>query len=163
MITSSVIVAIQCKCVDGLSPAVDGDCERGQTMRASLRPVDCRRFVALSNITASNIDRLFELKLKQAGTLARPYDAVVRAMGWKHNSSLYGEGAQPLLQSQKKYARMTVRLHLTIFDHVFASLISSDSNGPMDCGSHLQHEYESVNVPGMCTSSFALLLSICRP
>ena len=113
-------MAIQCKCVDGLSPAVDGDCERGQTMRASLRPVDCRRFVALSNITESNIDRLFELKLKQAGTLARPYDTVVRAMGWKHNTSMYGAGAQPLLQSQKKYARMTVRLHLTIFDHVFA-------------------------------------------
>jgi hypothetical protein len=89
-------------------------------MCASLRLVDCCRFVALSNITESNIDRLFELKLKQAGTLARPYDTVVRAMGWKHNASMYGEGAQPLLQSQKKYARMTVRLHLTIFDHVCA-------------------------------------------
>jgi len=64
-------------------------------------------FVALSNVTDSNIDRLFELKLKQAGTLARPYDTVVRAMGWKHNSSIYGHGARPLMQSQKKYARMT--------------------------------------------------------
>lgn len=64
-------------------------------------------FVALSNVTESNIDRLFELKLKQAGTLARPYDTVVRAMGWKHNSSIYGDGARPLMQSQKKYARMT--------------------------------------------------------
>ena len=106
-------MATQCKCLHVLSPAVDLGRERGQTMRASLRLVDCCRFVALSNITESNIDRLFELKLKQAGTLARPYDTVVRAMGWKHNASMYGEGAQPLLQSQKKYARMTVRLHLT--------------------------------------------------
>ena len=63
--------------------------------------------MALSNITESNIDRLFSLKQQQSGTLSKPYDTVVRAMGWKHNTSVYGAGATPLLQSQQKYPRMT--------------------------------------------------------
>lgn len=108
MIIGSAMLVIACKhCIQ-----YSLQLKQAILVRILMPRVPCdhdNRFIALSNITESNIDRLFELKLKQAGTLARPYDTVVRAMGWKHNVSVYGDGARPLLQSQKKYARMTVR------------------------------------------------------
>lgn len=36
----------------------------------------------------------------------KPYDAVIRCLGWKHNASIYGHEARPKLDERSKYAVM---------------------------------------------------------
>jgi hypothetical protein len=59
------------------------------------------------NITETNIDAIMEYRAHTGDNLQSPYDHIIRATGWKHNVSVYDDSARPLLQSNRKYPRMT--------------------------------------------------------
>jgi hypothetical protein len=54
------------------------------------------------------VDAVMDYRKQRSGdSLSRPYDYIVRAMGWKHNTTVYADSAAPVLQHQGKYPRMT--------------------------------------------------------
>lgn len=58
------------------------------------------------NVTTDNVDTLMRLAAYTGTPFPLVYDKVIRCLGWKHNSTTYGDGAVPLMQSNSKYAVM---------------------------------------------------------
>jgi hypothetical protein len=94
--------------------------EGGRTREHRLRMPGKALLVPREDLTNQTVTgAIMEWRRRTGDTLARPYDMVVRAMGWRHNTSIYADrSVRPRLQSQRKYPQMTP-------------------------------EYESINVPGM--------------
>ena len=63
--------------------------------------------VPREDVTNETIDAVMAWRRRTGDALARPYDLLVRAMGWRHNTSLYASSARPRLQHQRKYPQMT--------------------------------------------------------
>ena len=61
----------------------------------------------VSSITDATVDIMMDFRNTTAEPLGRPYDIIVRATGWNHNTSLYAPSAAPMLQANAKFARMT--------------------------------------------------------
>lgn len=79
----------------------------GQTREHRLRMPGKALLVSRADLTNQTIGPIMEWRRRTGDTLARPYDLVVRAMGWRHNTSLYAKSVRPRLQSQRKYPQMT--------------------------------------------------------
>eukprot|EP01050_Picozoa_sp_SAG11_P023846 SAG11_NODE_4916_length_1723_cov_0.892241_1_plen_271_part_10 len=61
----------------------------------------------VESVTDETVDLMMAFRNTTSEPLHRPYDVVVRATGWNHNTSVYGSSAEPALQSNGKFARMT--------------------------------------------------------
>ena len=62
----------------------------------------------IERLSIDQINAVMDYRRGRSGdSLGRPYDYIIRAMGWKHNMTIYGDGAGPALQHQNKYPRMT--------------------------------------------------------
>ena len=59
------------------------------------------------NITEDNVDAIMEYRSHTGDNLESPYHHIVRATGWRHNTSLYHPSAAPLLQVNAKYPQLT--------------------------------------------------------
>ena len=79
----------------------------GQTREHRLRMPGKALLVTRAALTNETIGSIMEWRRRTGDTLARPYDVVVRAMGWRHNISLYARSVRPRLQSQRKYPQLT--------------------------------------------------------
>ena len=65
--------------------------------------------VYADNVTEANVDAVMGYRQRSGvgDRLTQPYDAVIRGTGWKHNLTVYHPSARPLLQSNRKFPRMT--------------------------------------------------------
>lgn len=80
--------------------ALDGKAPYG---RREYAPPGKRRGVllAVSYITRETVDDVMAFARIVRSPLARPYDRVVRCLGWQHNASIYSRGTEPLLIANK--------------------------------------------------------------
>lgn len=85
----------------------------GTTNEHWLRMPGKALLVPLSNITSETVDAIMEWRRYTGDTLGRPYDVIVRAMGWRHNTSIYDPSVTPILQSQRKYPQLTSQYEST--------------------------------------------------
>lgn len=60
-----------------------------------------------SSITDESMAPMMAFRNSTGEPLGRPYDIVIRAIGWNHNISMYHDSAKPQLQSNGKFPRMT--------------------------------------------------------
>ena len=79
----------------------------GKTREHSLAMPGKALLVPREDVTNETIDAVMAWRRRTGDTLARPYDLLVRAMGWRHNTSLYESSVLPRLQHQRKYPQMT--------------------------------------------------------
>ena len=87
---------------------VTTDAENGISVDDSKLKIPAQNIVVYAdNITEDNVDLIMEYRHHTGDNLASPYDHIVRATGWRHNTSLYHPSAAPLLQVNYKYPQVT--------------------------------------------------------
>jgi thioredoxin reductase len=87
---------------------VTTDAEAGISVDDSKLKIPARNIVVFAdNITEDNVDLIMEYRHHTGDNLASPYDHIIRATGWRHNTSLYHPSAAPLLQVNHKYPQLT--------------------------------------------------------
>ena len=65
--------------------------------------------VPVSQINEQNVEAMMQYRNMTGETLGQPYDMVVRATGWNHNTSIYAmNSTAPLMQSNGKFVSFMV-------------------------------------------------------
>ena len=78
-----------------------------RTREYPLRMPGIALLVPREDCNNETVAAIMKWRKRTGDTLSRPYDMVVRAMGWRHNTTLYEPSVKPKLQSQRKYPQMT--------------------------------------------------------
>lgn len=87
---------------------VTTDAENGISVDDSKLKIPAQNIVVYAdNITEDNVDLIMGYRHHTGDNLASPYDHIIRATGWRHNTSLYHPSAAPLLQVNYKYPQLT--------------------------------------------------------
>eukprot|EP01051_Picozoa_sp_SAG22_P004212 SAG22_NODE_220_length_14862_cov_73.769424_3_plen_864_part_00 len=83
--------------------AIDGTKITHEATQARVQMIAC----AVTDITEKTVEPMMAFRNETGETFGRPYEMVVRATGWHHNTSIYSKDNSPALQSNGKFARMT--------------------------------------------------------